>query len=631
MTINNYLTPISSFHEIRGKILDACYKEDIESLKYFSKFYNLNAVTNEKQHPLLHFVIFFDKPKSFDALINLGMKVDIKSPIDGGSPLRFAALLNKPECVNKLIALGADVNVRDNSGKTPLLTALVAENYVVAELLLDNSQVDVNIPNHFFYVSLQVAYESNLSDISEKIVKHPTFDATFHKLFSAPTQSYDYIDMLKNLDITDESILTAYYFAKEFGHKFDFESCIPFTNVNYHQSECFSFEGLSNRISINAFSSSLTHFYEDIVTSSEIPSWAKMAFNTVNESFNFSAENLFNPAAFYNKIKLGDIVVVPSGWHTEIGAHSITFVFHNNMLYCCNRGEESDGIHGITEFLITKPMNITENLIKTMLSASDAPQAMQQDMIDMLGLEKIGEIENPVQLVGNCSWASLEAAFEASLLASFLEQGIDNHSAHTLSKKSFTAWEEYDLSTTLLEAIAKQELLSKHGIYDDLLIKTIDVHHDAENPYYVQRGAVILNELRHPDVFMKFNEDIGKYLIKYYPSSYNISYMGSYEPSLLQKIANYFVTPTPLNEELEPLVKAYYDFIKACDAYQNQMKTSNINLNDVLDYSNQHLLDDLFNQPATINASTYELNVTAQSPLLPLMPLYYENGVELFV
>jgi ankyrin repeat protein len=55
-----------------------------------------------------------------DALVAAGTPVDTADPAFGGHPLRIAASNGRPTSVRRLLAHGADPNLRDEQGRTPL-------------------------------------------------------------------------------------------------------------------------------------------------------------------------------------------------------------------------------------------------------------------------------------------------------------------------------------------------------------------------------------------------------------------------------------------------------------------------------------------------------------------------------
>jgi hypothetical protein len=220
----------------------------------------------------------------------------------------------------------------------------------------------------------------------------------------------------------------------------------------------------------------------------------------------------------------------------------------------------------------------------------------------------------------------MEAGLEASMLTSFIQQGIDSHTAHKLAKESFTIWENFDLSYSLKSVLDHKEQLIENGIYDDLLIKALSNHHDPQNPYDVQNGIVVLNELSNPVVFETFHKEIGQYLISYDPQSYrNISYMKPYTPTYQDYFQSFFTSDEKyLSEDGKKFASEYYAFLQKCDEYQKKGDVSKILLEDVLDLSFRNALENLFDSSVSSLPSNNLISVKGSSEpamMLPIMPV----------
>lgn len=75
---------------------------------------------------------------ALDAALNAGAEINAHGSTKwGGSALHLAALQGKYEAARLLLDRGADVNLRDRTGETPLSNALIREHYKLATLLLD--------------------------------------------------------------------------------------------------------------------------------------------------------------------------------------------------------------------------------------------------------------------------------------------------------------------------------------------------------------------------------------------------------------------------------------------------------------------------------------------------------------
>ncbi|MBS0288289.1 MAG: ankyrin repeat domain-containing protein [Proteobacteria bacterium] len=606
------------------QVIDAVLSQDTFKLGLYANWgVNFNKIRDEYGDTLLHIAILNNKYISFNKLLDLGVYVDNVSFYDGSTPLNLAAMADTPKYIQPLLNHGANINSRDEFGFTPLNNSIFFENYNITQTLLKVPGIDVNIPAVDGADPIFFAFMDNRMDIVNSIVQHESFDLEFAMIMENDTEFYELKDYLFSLaDNQDFPLLEAYQEAKEFALKYDFDECLTFKNMENHDFVCFSTAGYANRLASTAMADSFEQFYGNIVQPSFIPSWAQDVFVSVNEALHFNA-SIFEAGAYLNKIHMGECVIIHSGWD----GHAITFVIQDNMLYRCNRGHLSDGIHGIEEFVITKPMNLTEQIIQKMIAGDGEPDYLQYDIIDILGLNKIGEIENPTQVVGNCPWTSLEAGVEASFVSQFLNYGLDNATAHSLAKDTFHIWEDFDLTFTLKEVITHPALFNDNEIFDDLLIYALSEHHDATNIADVQKGVVILNELSNPLVFETFDKFIGSDLIKYDPYSYqSISYMKPYapatEPGYIDSAMNWMFPPKkPFSETQMLELKEYHDFLKACDSYRDTVADTVVNMVDILDVTNSKPLEALFNAAMgpSLGASQPKMDILA--PLVSMISI----------
>ncbi len=605
------------------KIIDACKTQNLSMLKtYYEQGVDFNKIYDTYGDTLLHIAINYDKTESFKALLSYGVNIENTSKYDGTTALNYAVMSNKPYYVQQLIDLNANINTRDDDGFTPLNNAAYFERYEILKTLLKHPLIDVNTPSDSTASPLYFAFMDGRMDVVEQIVKHPSFDVEFALILENDAETYelkDYLHSLPNALNNDFELLDLYQQVKLFALKYDFDGCLPFSQLKDHGFNCFDLSGYANREGTQGVAYAFDNFYENIVRPSSLPIWAQQAFVGIKESLQFSA-SIFEPAAYLNKIKLGETVIIPSGWD----GHSITFVIQDDKLYRCNRGHLSDGIHGIEEFLITKPENITVDLIGKMLAAEGEPYYFQYGLVNTLGLEKIGVVENPTQIVGNCVWTSLETGVEASLINNFLEQGLNTTEAHSLAKDTFLLWEEFDLNFTMKEVVKNPSLFSENKVLDDLLIHALDNFHDPESITDVQRGVVALEHLEDPLVFETFDKLFGQDLIKYDPLSYSsISYMKPYTPTeqgYLNYLTNWFSSPISSSSS-NPAMKEFETFLKACDKYRQEHADNLLDITDILDVSNTKALEALFNKFSDNFSEVKQDIIQGELPILPVMPM----------
>lgn len=555
------------------EVIAACQREDIESLKRFAAMgVDFNTIRDYDGDGLLSVAIYYDCPKSFEFLLGSGIDIEQKGKFDKSTPLLFAAMIGELGYAQKLVEVGANINAMDKWGFTPLTNSLFYDNRDLAKYFLMFENVDVNImadvPGLGEMTPVIYAYVLWEDEIVDKIIAHPQFDPTFTHFSWVPSEIEEL--MRAHQCLPDEMLLSIFHEAKCLGLRYDFDGEFTLAQLGVHGEEPlhFEFEGYGNALSVSAAVGTFEGFLHDIIYPSHVPDWAKMVYQHTAQSLAFHA-HISNPQDYLKQYYAGEALFIASGWD----GHAVEVVIDQDRFYRCNRGELSDGIHGIEEFVITQPQNLTVAVFEHLLAAEGTPHFLQNEIKIQLGLEKIGEIENPEQTVGNCPWTSLEAGVEALLLTHFLKQGVETQTAHALAKQGFTAWERYDLAWSLDSAVEHRDLFLDNNIYDDLLFKIFENQHNAGDYAEVERGSVILNEMIKPELLSDFDDLIGQYVIKYDPWSYqNIHYMAHYEnkPSSLSQTfydwlyLDYYLADTQTQET----AKSYYEFLKACDHAQ---------------------------------------------------------------
>jgi ankyrin repeat protein len=87
------------------------------------------------------------------------------------SPLMLASMKDHTETVELLLQSGADVNARDNSGRTPLIIASYHGRNKVVELLIQNG-ADINDADNLGSNSLATAYHNSNTQTADLLKKH---------------------------------------------------------------------------------------------------------------------------------------------------------------------------------------------------------------------------------------------------------------------------------------------------------------------------------------------------------------------------------------------------------------------------------------------------------------------------
>lgn len=114
-----------------------------------------------------------DNVQVLDKFVKSGMGVNFRTDLyDGISLLHYAAALGLDNIVSYLLEQGADVNIQDSTGQTPLHKAVTQNNIVVLYALL-NAGANVDIEDNQGDDPIDIATENN-KDIYVALLKRYT-------------------------------------------------------------------------------------------------------------------------------------------------------------------------------------------------------------------------------------------------------------------------------------------------------------------------------------------------------------------------------------------------------------------------------------------------------------------------
>ncbi|WP_341787525.1 ankyrin repeat domain-containing protein [Rickettsia endosymbiont of Cantharis rufa] len=138
------------------------YMKDNGVIKVLLKYVN-NPNINIGDIPIIIAVLEDDNIELFNMLLAFGADLNITSYVDGTSPLHIASQNSLQEVATALINNGADPNIRDNKGNTPLIYAILAKEpkKEIIELLITSSNINLDIKNDDAQSALHIATKYN--------------------------------------------------------------------------------------------------------------------------------------------------------------------------------------------------------------------------------------------------------------------------------------------------------------------------------------------------------------------------------------------------------------------------------------------------------------------------------------
>ncbi|XP_072524018.1 fibronectin type 3 and ankyrin repeat domains 1 protein [Salminus brasiliensis] len=148
-----------NFKNSSGKdsLMLACFSGHLEVVRYLRESGGTWTATDRGGCCALHWAADGGHLPVLEYLLKDGCEVDARDSVSSWTPLlRVSAVTGDTAVAALLISAGADINVRDKDGKTPLMVAVLNNHEKLVKLLLENG-VDQHIRNEFGAGALEMA------------------------------------------------------------------------------------------------------------------------------------------------------------------------------------------------------------------------------------------------------------------------------------------------------------------------------------------------------------------------------------------------------------------------------------------------------------------------------------------
>lgn len=394
----------------------------------------------------------------------------------GYTPLVESAIANKADIGAALLAAGADVKGKDLTGRTALHWAADNNNQALCRILLEHG-ADVN------------AY--TIGGLSVLVMPVLRQQQTLKELL------FQYGGSL--------SFAQDFIHAKLLGHRFELIG----THDIYSPQDRFveiEYEGFFLEFTVGLIRDSVERFIYNFGAkqyrqqfdalkhySVALHNAAKLAryqhylldINTVR--------NELDPLLQFKPLLL------PVGYE----GHAISFIYYGQYWLKCDRGEARKKHGSIVLYKMAHPERVTADFLKHLLYTPSSRHFIEEELEVYLGLTPLAQLPIMGQVIGNCSWANIEASMPAYLwLLSYLQNPGD--SAESFSADSlelFEFWRQWDQDRALEECIGRFEhanaprRASIVALLADILFQTCL----EANRLDITRAEKILPILLHPE------------------------------------------------------------------------------------------------------------------------------------
>lgn len=331
--------------------------------------------------------ILFGTLQGVERFIQLGADIE---EIDeyGFSPLTEASIANKIDVVALLLEYGADINQADTTGRTALHWAADNHNLPLCELLLAN-KADAN------------AYTS----AGQAVLVYPLLRQQ--------------IELKKLLYRYGAKLNFAQDFiqAKLLGHRYELAGQVDIVNAKGRFIE-IDYEGFFLEFTLDVILNSLQRYQHNFSSRHLRPHFEELqkliaAFSNAQALLKYQRYtiNIEQYTRSIDALLDQELLLLPLAYE----GHAIALIKYKDWLVRCDRGENSRREGSIVIYQIQHLYAWDNVLCKQLIYTRQSGEFLTTTIHRLLGLAPVATLPMKGQIIGNCSWANIEASIPAML------------------------------------------------------------------------------------------------------------------------------------------------------------------------------------------------------------------------
>lgn len=422
--------------------------------------------------------IIYGSAEGVSKLLNMGANPN-EIDVYGYTPLIQTAIMNKPDIAALLIDKGADVDAKDLAGRTPLHWAADNHNLGLCKLFLE-----------------QGANANAYSLGSEPILVHPLL-----------REQTDLKQLLyrhgADLNFTQDFIN-----AKLLSHRFELHGFLEIVNAEGKFIE-LDLEGFFLEFTLSIIANSL-HRYRNHFSARHLRQYFPYLDDSLSALRNAALLNKYKHymmdirqyADEIDKLLNHDPLILPIGYE----GHAITFIRSGNCFIKCDRGEFSKQQGSVIIYKMHKPQALSKHFLKELIYKRQSKDFIEKEMTKHLGLMAISHLPIESQIIGNCSWANVEATIPAIILMRLIQRRGKPSPSEMIQDKQLAMyihnqWTQWDQDTALYECIysfytaSPARKAAKASLLAAILFQKCNHRIDKD----IERAEKILQVLTMPD------------------------------------------------------------------------------------------------------------------------------------
>jgi hypothetical protein len=425
----------------------------------------------------------------------------------GFTPLIECAIAQQPEIAQALLHAGADVNMADVTGRSPLHWAIYQSDLAMSKLFLEHGAD----PNAYT--------RDGLSILVYPVLRRQ--DALKQLLFQYGAK----------LEFSQDFI-----HAKLLGHRFQLQGDVDILNARGEFIEV-DYEGFILEFTVALVKDALYRFISSFSTRHLRPyfPWLYPLLDALDEASQMLQLQHVKAWSESQRQWLAQrmaspMLVLPAASR----GHAMGFVRYHNWWAKIDRGEHSAQEGSVNIYRITRPEALNFDFLKKFLFQRQPRKFFHQTVHQVLGLEPYLTLPIEAQIVGNCSWANIQAILPAACCM----QQLHHHGTASVDEvmNLFNAWVTWDQDRALDECVNRfyhasfPRKASIAAILGAVLFQALD----ASQQHDVERAEKIMPVLGLPEY---------QYILNSYYEIYCISRLSRRGNNLLKLMDECGINP----------------------------------------------------------------------------------------
>jgi len=405
----------------------------------------------------------------------------------GFTPLIECAIARQPEIAKALIARGAQVNISDVTGRTPLHWTVDNHDLEMTKILLDAGA------NTNAYTRAGLA-----------VLVYPVLrgqDSLKHLLYQHGAKLDFALDFIQ---------------AKLLGHRFELQGDVDIVNAQNEFVE-LDYEGFILEFTVAVLKDSLRRF-----TSSYSTRHLRALFpllHQIMDGFSNAAELLqlqHHPfmnddhLRHLNQLLQAPLLILPAASR----GHALGFVRYKNWWAKIDRGENSLKEGSVNIYQITYPERLNLAFLREFLYKKQPRRFFHETINQLLGLVPVAKMGISSQIAGNCSWANIQAIVPVAYAILQLDEYQQFTDAEAMMV--YDTWVEWDKDRALDECIQRFYLANplRQASICSMLGAVLFQSCQYRNSHHVQRAEKILTILTLSDYSYILESYLNEYCVK---------------------------------------------------------------------------------------------------------------------